>query len=145
MSNTEIVLTFLKLCVPSVISFLFMEVPMAINYVIAGHLKDGTVLASIGIGCTALNLLAIAIFHGINSAQESLASQAYGSGRLDLCMVYLNRGRVCILAIQAPTIFLLYFFSKNFWTNTLSSIVYVQTVIKAANEACKNTMNPPTY
>ena len=86
---------------------------MAINYVIAGHLKDGTVLASIGIGCTALNLLAIAIFHGINSAQESLASQAYGSGRLDLCMVYLNRGRVCILAIQAPTIFLLYFFSEE--------------------------------
>ena len=39
---------------------------------------------------------------GVNCAQETLVSQAYGAGDLRLCGVYLNRGRAIDTAIFIP-------------------------------------------
>ena len=49
------------------------------------------------------------VLAGVNCAQETLVSQAYGSGQLKLCGTYLNRGRVIMTVVYLPLVVLLSF------------------------------------
>ena len=64
------------------------------NLYTAGHMKDPTIMAGIGLGNMTQNLFAVAFIESFNSVIQVLGSQAYGSGNLKLCGIYLNRGRV---------------------------------------------------
>ena len=48
------------------------------------------------------NMFGLSIVCGFNGALETLVSQAYGSGNLRLCGVYLNRGRFILLMAFVP-------------------------------------------
>ena len=54
------------------------------------------------------NMLGLSIIIGFNGALETLVSQAYGSGNLKMCGVYLNRGRFILIAAFIPVIFILH-------------------------------------
>ena len=41
----------------------------------------------------------IGMFIGMNSAMETLVSQAHGAGNKQLCGIYLWRGRICLLIL----------------------------------------------
>ena len=64
------------------------------NLVFAGHLINPAIMAGIGLGNMTLNIFAVTLMESMNSVIDTLGSQAYGSGNLELCGVYLNRGRV---------------------------------------------------
>jgi len=49
------------------------------------------------------------VLAGINCAQETLVSQAYGHGQLKLAGVYLNRGFFIMSLVYVPLAFLLSF------------------------------------
>ena len=46
-----------------------------------------------------INLFAYSFIFGYNCALDTLISQAVGSGNLELCTVYLNRGRIILTII----------------------------------------------
>ena len=55
-------------------------------------------LAAVGVGNVCCFIFVISIMTGLNSAQETLTSQAFGSQNLQLCGAYLNRGRLILTA-----------------------------------------------
>ena len=91
-SNSQILREFLKLAVPGIISNMLGFMLIATNSIYAGMLEDPLVLAAVGIGNVCCIIIAITMFMGINSAQETLTSQASGDGNTRLCGHYLNRG-----------------------------------------------------
>ena len=66
--------------------------PILYNTIIAGHLDDVKKLDGIGIASTFISIFVGPIVLGLNRAQDTLTSTAYGKGDLRLCGVYLNRG-----------------------------------------------------
>ena len=71
------------------------------------------ILAAVGVGATITNLLVLSFLLGLNGAQEYLTSQAFGNGQLELCGVYLNRGRVILLAFAVPIVLLVFLFGEE--------------------------------
>ena len=51
-----------------------------LNYAFVGHLNDRYALAAVGLGNMLINITAWAVIYGLNSALETLASQAVGAG-----------------------------------------------------------------
>ena len=93
---------FLKLAVPAILTNVMGYGTVVINGVFAGRMNDPEKLAVIGLTSVFCNMLGIALVTGINSAQETLTSQAYGAQNLYLCGVYLNRGFFILLAFYIP-------------------------------------------
>jgi Na+-driven multidrug efflux pump len=58
-----------------------------------------------------INMFGIGTFFGLNSAVETLVSQAFGSKEMWLCGLYLQRGRVLVCVIFIP-IFILFCYSE---------------------------------
>ena len=73
-----------------------------INTYFVGHLNDPSMLAGTGMGNIVINMLCISVFISMNGAIETLVSQAYGTGNLNMCSLYLNRGRVIVLLAFVP-------------------------------------------
>ena len=48
------------------------------------------------------NIFGLAIIYGLNSSVDTLVSQAAGGGNLELCGVYLNRGRYIMTCAFVP-------------------------------------------
>lgn len=69
-----------------------------------GHLEDPVLLAAAGVGNMVLNIFGMAIFYGLNSALETLVSQAYGAKNLELCGLYLQRGRYILSLSYVPIV-----------------------------------------
>ena len=61
-------------------------------------------LAAAGVGNMVLNLFGMGIFYGLNSALETLVSQAYGAKNLELCGLYLQRGRYLLSLAYVPIV-----------------------------------------
>jgi MATE family multidrug resistance protein len=59
---------------------------------------DEVKLAAIGLGNMIQNCLVISVLISLNSALETLVSQASGGGNASLCGLYLNRGKVVMTA-----------------------------------------------
>ena len=53
-----------------------------------------------------LNLFGMGMFYGLNSALETLVSQAYGAKNLYLCGVYLQRARMIVTLFYIPIMML---------------------------------------
>lgn len=80
------------LAAPGITSNMLGFLLIATNGVFAGMLEDPIVLAAVGIGNVCCMIFLITMFMGLNSAQETLTSQASGNGETHLCGLYLNRG-----------------------------------------------------
>ena len=95
---------FLRIAVPSIFTNLSVEVTHLVSYTIAGHIaaEDSHELAALGLALSCIDIFVIFIFIGINSAQETLTSQAFGSLDYQLCGVYLNRGAFILVAFFIP-------------------------------------------
>ena len=91
-STVSVVKEFLKLALPGITSNMLGFLLITINSVFAGQLDDPLILAAVGIGNVCCMVFLITMFMGLNAAQETLTSTAYGSGNEELCGVYLNRG-----------------------------------------------------
>ena len=87
--------------------------PFTVDLMIAGHYEDTKYLAAVGIGATTCNLLCLSFLIGINGAQDTLTSQAFGSKNLVMCGHYLNRGRLITTTFAIPLLIIIYFFGEN--------------------------------
>ena len=83
---------FCKQAVPAICTNLLGYVTVVANTIFAAKMNDPVKLAVIGLSNVYHNIMILSLLIGLNSAQETLTSQAYGRGDLHLCGVYLNRG-----------------------------------------------------
>ena len=70
-----------------------------ITLVFIGFLNDKNATAGAGIGLMYSSCFIRAIIVGFDSGVGTLVSQSYGSQNYKMCGVYLNRGRLSILAL----------------------------------------------
>ncbi len=49
-----------------------------------------------------MNMFGLATYLGLNSALETLVSQAYGANKIKLCGYYLQRGRILVFIFFFP-------------------------------------------
>ena len=75
---------------------------LIVNVYFAGHLGDAQALAAVGLTNTLLAMMCLCLILGLNSAQETLTSQAYGASNYRLCGIYLNRGTFILLSFFIP-------------------------------------------
>lgn len=60
-------------------------------------------LVAVGLSGVVVTLMMLSVLLiGVSSAQEALISQAFGAGDDHLCGVYLNRGRLILVAFFIP-------------------------------------------
>ena len=92
----------LSSAVPSIIGAFFSFMQETINLIFIGRLNDPILLAAVGMGNIAINMLGVAVFMGMNGSLDTLVSQAFGAKDIRLCGVYLNRGRWVVTIIFIP-------------------------------------------
>ena len=78
-NSWEIAKVFGKLAIPNTVSAIFTFIPFTVNTIIAGHMDDPIMLAAVGIGITLGNIMVLSFLIGLNGAQETLTSQAFGN------------------------------------------------------------------
>ena len=93
--------TYILIALPAVTECIFMHLGILIITLFANNLSD-TALAGVGIGSAFNQLFCVTLLTGLNQAQQTLVSQAYGYGNLSLCGVLLNRGRIILILIFVP-------------------------------------------
>ena len=76
-----------------------MSLQEAVPVVFIGKQNDVEMLAGIGMGNMVVNLLPFALMVGVNSALETLVSQAFGRRNLRDCGLYLHRASLVISVI----------------------------------------------
>ena len=71
---------FGRLAGPSVITNVFSYLVMTVNTIFAGQFKEDSAakLAGVGLGSMILGMFCRHVLAGVNCAQETLVSQAYG-------------------------------------------------------------------
>ena len=93
---------FLKLAVPAVLTNLASYACGVTNQVFAGRMGDPEKLAGVGLATATCSMMMLTLMIGLNAAQETLTSQAFGASNLRLCGVYLNRGWFILAAFFIP-------------------------------------------
>ena len=91
-----------KLIIPASLGMMVGMMTEMINLIVVGHLKNAAMVAGVGMGNATLNLTGQSIILGFNSALDTLISNAAGSKNLELCGVYLNRGRFLMTILFIP-------------------------------------------
>jgi MATE family multidrug resistance protein len=86
-----------------------------INMIMIGQLNDPIKLAGVGMGNMFINMCGVGPYYGLNSALETLVSQAKGANNIELCGVYLQRGRVMAIIFFIPVCIM--FVSSGFIIN----------------------------
>ena len=76
-----------------------MSLQEAVPVVFIGKLNDVQMLAGIGLGNMVVNLLPFALMIGVNTALETLVSQAFGRKNLRDCGLYLHRASFVITVL----------------------------------------------
>ena len=77
-------------------------ITISLNPIFAGRLGDPSLLAGVGVGSVLVLVFLITVYMGLNAAQDTLTSQAFGNGNIQLCGEYLNRGLVIVLVSFLP-------------------------------------------
>ena len=95
------------------IGLVLQETMLIMNVFIAGQLSP-TILAGVGTGNTTIILLTQTFLQGFVNAMDQLATRAYGNNQLELCGVYLNRGRMILLTIYPFLYLIVYLFADPF-------------------------------
>lgn len=114
MNFWEVSYSFYKLGVPAMMTSVVFQVLEILNLMFAGHLGNPSVVAGIGLGNMTINLFALSFVTSMNSVIETLGAQAAGNGKIELCGVLLNRGRVMLIYMSVP-IFLVLFNMQHFY------------------------------
>ena len=70
---------FAKIAIPSIFTNLLGFLVVVTNTIFSGHMDDPTKLAVVGLCSVICNVFVLSITLGINSAQETLTSQAFGA------------------------------------------------------------------
>ena len=84
--------TFFKLAIPSIITNLLVLLNGVCMVFFAGQLDNTIYISVVGLTFTVAHIMVFSLTVGIDAAQETLTSQAFGSNNLRLCGIYLNRG-----------------------------------------------------
>ena len=102
---------FSKLAGPSVVTNVFSYMVMTVNTIFAGQLQENSAakLADVGLGSMVLGMFYRHVLAGVNCAQETLVSQAYGQNQIKLTGVYFNRGLLIMTVAYLPLALLLSF------------------------------------
>lgn len=87
--------------------------PFTLNTIIAGNMEDDNLLAAVGIGGSTIAIFGASLLIGINGGQDTLTSQAFGDNKLEMCGVYINRGRMVCLAFSLTLSTVLFFFGEE--------------------------------
>ena len=101
-STCDLIKNFLRLAIPAMISCSFFMLTPLFNTIFVGQMNDASKLAGVGLGTMMLNMGCLWIMIGINGAQETLASQAFGANDLKMCGRVLNRGRIILTIAFIP-------------------------------------------
>ena len=104
---------FFSLAVPASLTMLLNFLTFFVNTMYAGHLADPMELAKVGIGNVLVFTMVMAILQGFSFVQDQFTTQAYGNGKLDLCVTYWHRGSLIVLIIWIPLALLFFFFSES--------------------------------
>mmetsp|Transcript_12782 Transcript_12782/g.21610 ORF Transcript_12782/g.21610 Transcript_12782/m.21610 type:complete len:275 (+) Transcript_12782:30-854(+) len=94
----------LKIALPAIFSSLVYKIRDTFNIIALGHLDEKELMAGVGMGNACIHLMGLSIILGLNSALDTLVSNAAGAGDLELCGVYLNRARVILTVCFLPII-----------------------------------------
>lgn len=78
-----------------------------INLLFIGHFGTKEEMAGVGMGEVIQNMTGLSLMKGMNSAIETLVSQARGVKKIELCGVYMNRGRFVTCIMFIPCILIL--------------------------------------
>ena len=81
-STTTILKCFFSLAIPNITSNVLGVMMYLINSIFAGHLNDPSILAGVGLANTCCMICIITVYMGLNAAQETLTSQAFGSNNM---------------------------------------------------------------
>ena len=92
----ELLRRFVKLAIPSIFTNFIGFLTNLIAVIFAGRFDYSISVAVMGLAGTSTRICMMSILVGINAAQETLTSQAFGAGNLRLCGVYLNRGSLIL-------------------------------------------------
>ena len=94
--------TFSKLAIPAILTNLMMLMTGVVMVIFAGQLEDTIYISVVGLTFSFEALMVLSLLIGINAAQETLTSQAFGAGNLRLCGIFLNRGIFIQWAFLVP-------------------------------------------
>ena len=83
---------FFRLTIPAIASNLLGFTTVLTSTVIAGSLNDSTKMAAVGLANVVFSVMILSLLIGLNAAQDTLTSQAFGAKNFKLCGTYLNRG-----------------------------------------------------
>ena len=89
---------FARLAIPNILTNILGYMSIVTVTAYAGHMDDSINVAAMGLAGTFSRMTLFSLYVGLNAAQETLTSQAFGAGNKRLCGIYLNRG-ICILTI----------------------------------------------
>ena len=103
---------FLSLAAPAVGQNILMLLVWQLNVIYVARIGDSTTVAGIGLATATINMLCNSILVGLNGAQETLVSQAYGMKELQLCGRYFNRGLLLLFVFYVPLVVFLFFAEK---------------------------------
>jgi MATE family multidrug resistance protein len=95
-------LRLINLSIPAISSFALMVLQDQINFWFIGRLNDTNSLAAVGLGNMLVALTAYSLVIGMNTALETLVSQAYGRQNLRDCGLYLHRSILMIMILLLP-------------------------------------------
>ena len=78
---------------------MFLE---TVNMIIVGKLDNTIDLAAVGLGNVILIMCVLSTLLGMNTALETMVSQAHGAGHMELGGEYLNRMRIILTLMFVP-------------------------------------------
>ena len=111
-SNAAILKDFFRMSIPTVVVCLFGIVTDSISIIFAGRLGDTAELTAVGLFISVFDFLYFPFVFGLNSAQETITSQAFGAGALDICGTYLHLGNFILNLLIILPITLLFFYNE---------------------------------
>ena len=79
-ATRQMLTCFLRLALPAIFTNLVGYSAVMVNGVFAGRMNDPVKLAAVGLNSVCVNVMVLSLLLGINSAQETLTSQAFGAG-----------------------------------------------------------------
>ena len=115
-STARLLKTFAKLAFPNICTNTLSFLSTAMMIVFAGRTDDAMNVAVIGISNTCNATMLLSLMVGLNGAQETLTSQAFGAGNHRLCGQYLNRGSLILLAFLIPVAAAPCFFAESLFS-----------------------------
>ena len=109
----------LRLAIPTIITQIIFKCQDTVNLIFLGQWEKGdkNLVAGVGLGNLCTTFSGFTVMIGMNCALDTLISQAAGQGNIELCGVYLNRGRFICTLLFVPVCICSFFME--------SSIIYL--------------------